>query len=42
MEAWWLAFVNEEEAEKPAPNSDCPPTYGNSDIYAAAVADPSP
>ena len=42
MEAWWLADANGMEAERPAPNTDCPPTFGNSDIYGAAVADPTP
>jgi hypothetical protein len=42
MEQWWLALANEEEAVRPAPNTDCPATFGNSDIYAAAVADPTP
>jgi hypothetical protein len=26
----------------PAPNTDCPPSFGNSDIYAAALPDPTP
>jgi hypothetical protein len=28
--------------EAPAPGTDCPPTFGNTDIFSAAAADPSP
>ena len=27
---------------RPAPQVDCPPTWGNSDIYASSIADPTP
>lgn len=42
MEAWWLSLANDEEAAPPAPGTDCPPKFGNSDVYGAAVTDPSP
>jgi len=27
---------------KPAPNSDCPATFGNSDVFSASISDPTP
>ena len=30
------------EGDTPAPPTDCPPTFGNTDIWSAAVADPTP
>jgi hypothetical protein len=31
-----------QESEAPAPPTDCPPTFGNTDIWSAVVADPTP
>jgi hypothetical protein len=36
------AFVNGTAGEPPAPGTDCPATFGNTDIYSAAAADPTP
>src|SRR4051795_6991272 len=36
------AVVDGTAGDPPAPLTDCPPTFGNTDIWSAAVADPTP
>ena len=36
------AVVNGTAGAAPAPGTDCPPTFGNTDIYSSAAADPTP
>jgi len=36
------AVVDGTAGDPPAPGTDCPPTFGNTDIFSAAVTDPSP
>jgi hypothetical protein len=38
----FLTGQSQTAPTKPAPNIVCPPTFGNTDIYAAAITDPTP
>lgn len=42
LDAWRLSLQTGTSVPKPAPQADCPATFGNSDIYGAAVLDPTP
>jgi hypothetical protein len=42
IDAWRLSLRTGSTVATPAPQTDCPATFGNSDIFGAAVADPTP
>jgi hypothetical protein len=42
LDAWRLSLRTGTSVPKPAPQADCPAAFGNSDIYGAAVLDPTP
>ena len=42
IDAWRMSLRTGDTVTKPAPNTDCLPTFGNSDIYGASFADPTP
>lgn len=43
IDAYRQALANgDTSASAPAPAADCPATFGNTDIYSAALADPTP
>src|SRR3954452_17012665 len=42
IDAFRQATVNGTAGAPPAPGTDCLPTFGNTDIWSAAVSDPSP
>ena len=42
LDAWRLSLRTGTSVPRPAPQADCPATFGNSDIFGAAVSDPTP
>jgi hypothetical protein len=42
LDAWRLSLRTGTSVTRPAPQADCPAGFGNSDIFGAAVADPTP
>jgi hypothetical protein len=41
IDAWRAFLRGGPSAPKPAPQQNCPPTFGNSDIFGVSIADPS-
>jgi hypothetical protein len=42
MNTFRQAVVDGTAGAAPAPGTDCPPTFGNTDIFSSAAADPTP
>jgi hypothetical protein len=44
MDAWryWLRFPTDTTVPTPAPEQDCDPTFGNTDIFGGTYPDPTP
>jgi hypothetical protein len=42
IDAWRMALQTGATVATPAPQQDCPPAFGNSDIFGGSYADPTP
>jgi len=42
IDAWRMSLETGASVPKPAPEQDCPPNFGNSDIYGGSYSDPTP
>jgi hypothetical protein len=42
MNAFRQQVANGEDAAAPAPPTDCPASFGNTDIFGSVSADPTP
>jgi hypothetical protein len=42
LDAWRMSLITGGSVPKPAPEQDCPATFGNQDIYGGSYADPTP
>jgi hypothetical protein len=42
IDAWRESLITGGTVARPAPQQDCPPNFGNSDIFGGTYADPTP
>jgi hypothetical protein len=42
MDTWRMSLETGTSGTRPAPQQDCPPSFGNSDIFGVAIPDPTP